>query len=117
MLTARRRWLVSVLCLLFGAFVGGCGGSSPRRLALGRAPIGSGSARSVAAIAAGGFAGYALLGNGRLWAWGDDIEGQIGTAGAWRLSTLPVEVAGLRNVVSISGGANSAYALQRDGTV
>jgi alpha-tubulin suppressor-like RCC1 family protein len=108
MLTARRRWLGSVLCLVIGALGGGCGGGGSS---------GSPRGQSVASIAAGGYAGYALLADGRLWAWGDDLEGQIGTAGAWELSTVPVEVAGLPNVVSISGGANSAYALQHDGTV
>ena len=31
------------------------------------------------AIAASGGAGYALVGDGRLWAWGDDEAGQTGS--------------------------------------
>jgi hypothetical protein len=71
----------------------------------------------VAAIAGGGFAGYELLANGRVWAWGDDLEGQIGAAGEWQLSTRPVEVRGLADVVALAGGENTAYALERDGAV
>jgi alpha-tubulin suppressor-like RCC1 family protein len=52
-----------------------------------------------------------------VWAWGDDLEGQIGTGGAWQLSATPVEVPGLSEVTAITGGQNTAYALRRDGTV
>ena len=72
---------------------------------------------SVAAIAAGGFAGYELLSNGRVWAWGDDMEGQIGTAGGWRWRTSPVLVPGVADVVAIAGGDNTAYAVERGGAV
>ena len=58
-----------------------------------------------------------MLTNGRVWAWGDDLEGQIGTGGAWRLSATPVEVPGLTKVVAVASGQNTAYALRRDGTV
>jgi alpha-tubulin suppressor-like RCC1 family protein len=68
-------------------------------------------------IAAGGFAGYAALADGRVWAWGDDFEGQVGAAGAWRVRTTPVPVAGIDHVVALAGGANAAYALRRDGSL
>jgi alpha-tubulin suppressor-like RCC1 family protein len=113
MFTAWRRWLASSLCVLLGALGAGCGGSSRRT---GQA-LGSVSTGPIASIAGSGFAGYALLTNGRVWAWGDDLEGQIGTGGAWLLSATPVEVPGLTKVIAIAGGANTAYALRRDGTV
>jgi len=87
------------------------------------APSSAGRAASVgvptqvAAIAAGGFAGYALLRDGRVLAWGDDLEGQIGRHGAWEVSTLPVPVSGLGSVIAIAAGQNTAYALERDGAV
>jgi len=52
-----------------------------------------------------------------VWAWGDDLEGQIGTGGAWQSSATPVEVPGLADVIAIAGGQNTAYALRLDGTV
>ncbi|HUO71659.1 MAG TPA: hypothetical protein VMU39_12870 [Solirubrobacteraceae bacterium] len=71
----------------------------------------------MARIGAGGFSGYALLGDGHVWAWGDGIEGQIGRDGARSIRTTPVEVRGIGGVVAIAGGANTAYALRRGGSV
>jgi len=88
-----------------------------RPLAASAGAVSAAAEPAVAAIAGGGFAGYELLTNGRVWAWGDDLEGQIGTAGAWQLSTRPVEVPGLADVVAVTGGENTAYALERDGAV
>jgi alpha-tubulin suppressor-like RCC1 family protein len=68
-------------------------------------------------IAAGGYAGYALLADGHVWAWGDDLEGQIGRAGAWRFRSSPVEVRGIADAVAIAGGGNTAYAVDRGGAV
>jgi len=72
---------------------------------------------AVATIAGGGFAGYEVLTNGRVWAWGDDLEGQIGSAGGWQWSSTPVAVPGLADIVAVAGGANTAYALERGGAV
>ena len=128
MLTARRRWLVAcgswVSC---GVLVGGCAGLFSGGGAR-RAPTSAGLvarpsrpvqpvAAAVARISAGGFAGYALLRDGHVWAWGDDLEGQVGRAGLWGLSPTPVEVPDIANVVAVAGGANAVYALQRGGTV
>ena len=125
MLTATRRSFVAFLCVVFGALGAGCGGSS--RSAGGSPEVhralapavraGSRPAASVASIASGGFAGYALLTSGHVWAWGDDLEGQIGDGGAWYLSTTPIEIPGLRSIVAIAAGANTAYALQSGGAV
>ena len=123
MLTARRQWLVAFLCVLFVAMDAGCGGSTPvgppkaRQAIAPAVNAGPLSAASAASIASGGFAGYALLTNGHVWAWGDDLEGQIGAGGAWGLSTVPIEVPGLSNIVAIAAGANTGYALQRGGAV
>ena len=77
----------------------------------------SGSGHAVVSIAGGGYSGYALLGDGHVWAWGDDLEGQIGVAGQWYQTTVPVEVSDLGGVIAIAGGMNTGYALLRDGTV
>ena len=73
--------------------------------------------RAVVSIAAGGYSGYALLDDGQVWAWGDDLEGQIGVAGQWYQTTVPVEVSDLKSVIAIAGGQNTAYALVQNGTV
>jgi len=123
--TARRLSFAALLCVVFGALDAGCGGSSRRA---GGSPearqpfaqavrAGSRSAASVASIASGGFAGYALLTSGHVWAWGDDLEGQIGDGGAWNLSTTPIEVPGLSSIIAVAAGANTAYALQSGGAV
>jgi hypothetical protein len=82
-----------------------------------RGMVATAAAPAVAAIAAGGFAGYEVLSDGRVWAWGDDLEGQIGTAGRWRWGSSPVLVRAVAHVVAVAGGENSAYAIERGGTV
>jgi alpha-tubulin suppressor-like RCC1 family protein len=68
-------------------------------------------------VGAGWYAGYAVLADGHVWAWGDDLEGQIGDTGPWSSRTIPVEVQGLSSVISVAGSGNSALALRRDGKV
>ncbi len=124
MLTARPRWLgvcsASVVC---GLIASGCGGHGRPSLTthVKPAPVttlrATGRVSKVASIAAGGYAGYAVLGNGHVWAWGDDLEGQVGRGGARSLSSTPVPVPGVEHVVAIAGGTNTAYALQRGGAV
>jgi alpha-tubulin suppressor-like RCC1 family protein len=72
---------------------------------------------SIVSIAAGAYAGYAVLSDGRVLAWGDDLEGQIGDTGPWSSRPVPVEVHGLAAAILVAGGANSSFALRRDGTV
>jgi alpha-tubulin suppressor-like RCC1 family protein len=67
-------------------------------------------------VAGGGYAAYALIG-GTVWAWGDDLEGQLGNGADFTTSPQPVRVGGLSHVVAIAASANSAYALRSDGTV
>src|SRR5947209_4523662 len=126
MLTAPRRWLAGAALGPCAALATGCTGifSEGHRShaqSVSATPIVSQGRASrtppIVRIAAGGFAGYATLADGRVWAWGDDIEGQIGTAGAWRLRSTPVRVAGVDHVVALAAGANAAYALRRDGSV
>ncbi len=72
---------------------------------------------TVKALVAGGFSGYALMSDGSVSAWGDDFEGQLGTAGDGVLSVTPIGVAGIGGIVAIAGGANSAFALTASGSV
>ena len=69
----------------------------------------------VIAVAAGGYAAYALESDGSVWAWGYGAYGQLGDRST-SSSDVPVRVAGLRNVVAIAAGGNAAYALESDGS-
>ena len=74
-------------------------------------------ANSILRVAAGGYAGYAVLSDGRVWAWGDDLEGQLGDAAQGLIRTVPVGVRSLTAVTRVAGGGNSAYGVTRAGTV
>jgi len=43
-------------------------------------------------VSSGGFASYATDGSGRLWAWGDNRSGQLGTGSGTAMATTPIEV-------------------------
>jgi len=72
---------------------------------------------TIVSVAAGGYTGYAVLSNGHVWAWGDDLEGQIGDSGPWSSRPVPVEVPRLSAVIVMAGSGNSAFALRSDGKV
>ncbi len=70
----------------------------------------------VAAIAGGSTAGYALLTDGSVKAWGNNDEGMVGD-GTSTMRLTPTTVSGLSGVVQISTAQKAAYALLSDGTV
>jgi alpha-tubulin suppressor-like RCC1 family protein len=43
-------------------------------------------------VSSGGYASYAIDQAGRLWSWGDNRSGQLGTGSSPQLSTVPVDV-------------------------
>ncbi len=93
-------------------------------------PGGSGYLTDVIQIA-GGY-GYSFMGSdgdhnmalrsdGTVWAWGHNVEGQLGN-GTTNDSHVPVQVkrsssTNLTNIISIEGGYYSGIALRNDGTV
>jgi alpha-tubulin suppressor-like RCC1 family protein len=64
---------------------------------------------------------YALRTDGTVWAWGNNAWGQLGnpTSTLPNGSATPVQVNGLTNISALAGNssAQTAYALQSDGTV
>jgi alpha-tubulin suppressor-like RCC1 family protein len=68
-------------------------------------------------VAGGGYSGYAVGRDGAVWAWGDNLEGQLGNGGGPNVTDVPVRVLRLSGVVALVASLNSAYALGRDGTV
>lgn len=58
----------------------------------------------------------ALRYNGTVWSWGDNSYGQCGPMYGtyW---TTPRQITSLSNIIAISAGSSSSYALQSDGTV
>jgi alpha-tubulin suppressor-like RCC1 family protein len=69
----------------------------------------------VIAVAKGGSHNLALSRDGRLWAWGRNDRGQLGSA-AGDAST-PVAVDGLGPAVAIAAGANHSLAVLTDGSL
>ncbi|MBB4985329.1 RCC1-like domain-containing protein [Streptomyces nymphaeiformis] len=67
-------------------------------------------------ISAGCDFSLALLENGKVYAWGRGIHGQLGT-GNRATSSVPRQVQGLENIVEIDAGCYHALALTADDTV
>jgi alpha-tubulin suppressor-like RCC1 family protein len=77
----------------------------------------------VRAVAGGGSTnGYALRANGTVWAWGENVSGQLGNGWATNYSAgggsaLPAPVVGLAGATAIAAANETGYALRNDGTV
>jgi alpha-tubulin suppressor-like RCC1 family protein len=70
----------------------------------------------VIAIASGGEHSLALLSNGRVMAWGDNTQGQLGD-GTTTNRDIPVAVMGLSGVTGIAAGQLFSMAVLSNGTV
>jgi hypothetical protein len=79
----------------------------------------AGLTSGVAAVSAGEFHAMALTSDGRVWTWGDNLFGNLGTGlrGPGTGSALAAPVAGLSGVVQVAAGTWASYALRSDGTV
>jgi alpha-tubulin suppressor-like RCC1 family protein len=60
-------------------------------------------------VSSGGYASYAIDRTGRLWAWGDNKSGQLGTGGSTTIATKPVSV-GVR-LLQVSSTAQNVAGL------
>ncbi|GAM09006.1 ultraviolet-B receptor UVR8 [Geobacter sp. OR-1] len=59
----------------------------------------------------------ALKNDGTVWAWGRNLEGELGTGSFTEMNTTAVKVNGLSGVVAIASGDMHCLALKSDGTV
>ena len=80
-------------------------------------PVQVGSLNDVIAVSGGALYSLALKSDGTAWAWGDNGYGQLGVDTMTVVSTTPVQVSSLNNVIAISAGAIHSLALKNDGTV
>ncbi|WP_158623492.1 MopE-related protein [Corallococcus sp. CA053C] len=71
----------------------------------------------IQAIAANGNFSLALGADGRLWAWGQNASGQVGTGTTSASVTTPGVVQGLPTVRAMAAGVNHVLALDADGKV
>ena len=71
----------------------------------------------VVAIAAGGDDGYALRSDGMVWAWGWNLQGELGYGQPANSSSVPGQVGDLTGVTAIASEGTTAYAMRSDDTV
>jgi alpha-tubulin suppressor-like RCC1 family protein len=72
---------------------------------------------NVTDIAGGPYGGYALTSDGRVFAWGGNLKGELGTGSASGDLRGPALVPGVTGVVSIATVNGAAVAVTRDGRV
>ncbi|MEV8597643.1 RCC1 repeat domain-containing protein [Streptomyces sp. NPDC052012] len=73
--------------------------------------------RGAVDVATAGGAGVVLTAGGAVCAWGNNAHGLLGVEPTGGQSGRPVQVRGLTDIVQVAGGADVAYALDRDGAV
>ena len=80
-------------------------------------PMAMAGLEDIADLAGGPAGGYALTRDGRVYAWGPNIKGQLGTGTAAVEERGPALVPGVHDVVSIATVNGAAVAVTRDGRV
>src|SRR5437016_4202716 len=91
-------------------------GATPATLPVSSFPRPIGNFTNALAVAAGGTHALALTADGRVFAWGTNDSGQLGT-GNTNYSATPVQVPGLSNALAVAAGGSHSMALLADGTV
>ncbi len=72
---------------------------------------------NIAEITAGCHHGVARTEGGEVWAWGDNLKGQLGDGTAKGSSTEPVKARWLRDIRRITAGGDHTFAMRNDDTV
>ncbi|WP_198360488.1 Ig-like domain-containing protein [Thermincola potens] len=92
-------------------------GTSPSVLAKTYSPVQIPGIDSVVEIGAGIWHTLARRADGTVWAWGRNIEGQVGNGSASAVVDSPAQVSGLTGVTKVAAGGYHNLALRSDGTV
>ena len=80
-------------------------------------PVEVGALTGVTAISAGDGHALALLSNGSVMAWGEDVDGELGNSTIEPWTQEPVQVTGLMGAVAVSAGDHDSLALLGEGSV
>jgi alpha-tubulin suppressor-like RCC1 family protein len=73
--------------------------------------------RDAKAVAATDYSSFALTVDGTVWAWGQNLLGELGTGGPIDDGPAPTQLDGLTDVVAIAAAGSRVLTLQSDGTV
>jgi alpha-tubulin suppressor-like RCC1 family protein len=71
---------------------------------------------SMKAIMGGELHNLAVKSDGTVWAWGNNMFGQLGN-GTTNSASLPVQVSGLNSITSLGGRGYHSLAIKSDGTI
>ncbi|MDX2059244.1 MAG: hypothetical protein SFV24_15655 [Gemmatimonadales bacterium] len=80
-------------------------------------PIALEGLTNIADLVIGAAGGYALTRDGLVYAWGNNLKGELGTGSATEQPRGPAVVPGVRDVVSIATVNGAAVVVTRDGRV
>jgi alpha-tubulin suppressor-like RCC1 family protein/subtilisin family serine protease len=80
------------------------------------APVQAVNLTGVTAISAGDAHALAVRSDGTVWAWGSNLEGQLGDGTTTGRAT-PAQVSGLSGIIAVAAGERHSLALKNDGTV
>lgn len=72
---------------------------------------------NVTSFSAGNQHSLAVTADGKVWAWGYGLMGQLGQPGLLNSAIIPIEVAAVTGAVAVAAGADFSLALRSDGTV
>ncbi len=78
-------------------------------------PTQVGSDTDWASVDAGAYHTIAVKSGGSLWAWGRNIDGQAGIDSTDNHALIPTQVGGASSWISVVAGANTSFAVSRDG--
>lgn len=96
-------------------FAGGLGNGTTVDTSL--VPVHVSFLAGIAAIAAGRSHFLAVKNDSTVWAWGYNVEGELGNGSNVFGSNVPLHVSSLTGIISVAGGDHHSLALKNDGTV